>query len=110
MRHDGMMLVRETLVARIEALMQCCAEMRLAALAAELDAIRTVAQRHNLQPVERLASLLASVIVYNGHRQIAQSYLSLMRDAATCSDDRPDVASAYLAAASLRGCHPRIRE
>ena len=108
MRHDGMMLVRATLVARIETLIQRCGEMRLAALGEELDEIRTTAQRHGLQPVERLASLLASVIVYNGHRQIAHNYLSLMLDAATCVDDRPDVASAYLAAASLRGCHPRM--
>lgn len=108
MGHEGMMLVRAALVARIEALIQQCAEMRLAALSEELDVIRTTARCHGLQPVERLASLLASVIVYNGHRQIAHNYLSLMLDAATCIDDRPDVASAYLAAASLRGCHPRL--
>lgn len=104
MHQDGTRLVRAMLANRIEALLRGCAEMRLSVLCTELDEIRTIASSHRLAPVERLASMLGSVIAYNGHRQVAYNYLGLMRDAVNCADDGPDVASAYLAAASLRGC------
>ena len=52
--------------------------------------------------MEGLASLLESVVAYNGHRQVALTYLSLMRDAA--HHRGPDSARVFLAAAALRGC------
>jgi hypothetical protein len=105
-----MLTIRSTLVQRIEALMRTVSDMHVVALSEELDEIRSFASIHRLHPVERLASLLGSVIAYNGHKQVAYNYLDLMRDAARCADDGPDVASAYLAAASLRGCRPAMRK
>jgi len=54
--------------------------------------------------VERLASLLESVVAFNGHRQVALTYLSLMRDAAQGDPAHRDSAQVYMAAAALRGC------
>ncbi len=110
MKKDDTVLARRMVATRIETLIRGCGTMTLPALARALDDIRVTARRHELATVERLASLLGSVIRYNGHRQVAYNYLELMLDACRCTDDGPDVASAYLAAASLRGCHPAMWE
>lgn len=110
MKDDDALLARRMIAMRIEALIRGCGTMSLPALARALDDIRAIAHGHELAAVERLSSLLGSVIRYNGHRQIAYNYLELMLDVCRCADDGPDIASAYLAAASLRGCLPSVRE
>ncbi|MBU0555034.1 MAG: hypothetical protein KKD64_07100 [Alphaproteobacteria bacterium] len=97
-------LVRDQMLGRIEALEGACASLSLFSLCERLDDLRTFARRHDFSAVEGLASLLESVVAYNGHRQVAQTYLSLMRDAAQGDSAGPQAARVYMAAAALRGC------
>jgi hypothetical protein len=103
MRHDPAMILQGQLLRRIEALQQDCARLTLARLCDRLDELRGFARHNGFDAVEGLASLLESVVAYNGHRQVALTYLSLMRDAAD-HHPVPDSARVFLAAAALRGC------
>ncbi len=104
MRHDTALIVRGQLLGRIEALQEASTTLSLIALCEQLDDIRGFARRYGFEAVEGLASLLESVVAFNGHRQVALTYLTLMRDAAQCDPATPDSARVYLAAAALRGC------
>lgn len=104
MRYDPALLVRGQLLGRIEALQATTATVTRRALCEQLDEIRGFARRHGFDAVERLASLLESVVAFNGHRQVALTYLALMRDAAQGDPAERDGAQVYLAAAALRGC------
>lgn len=104
MKHDPMLVVRSDLLKRIESLQQDCALLTLARLCEQLDEIRAIARRYGIDPIERLASLLGSVVAYNGHRQVALTYLSLMHDAAEGDSVDPHSSDVFLAAAALRGC------
>lgn len=103
-RHDAALIIRSQLVGRIEALQAACVTLSLPRLCEQLDDLRGFARHNGFDAVEGLASLLESVVAYNGHRQVALTYFELMRDAA--GDDSPgaDSARVYLAAAALRGC------
>jgi hypothetical protein len=104
MRHDAALIIQSQLLSRIEALQDRCTGLSLATLCEQLDDLRSFARRNGFEAVERLASLLESVVAYNGHRQIALTYLALMRDAAQGGVVPPESARVYLAAAALRGC------
>lgn len=104
MRHDTASIVRSQLLGRIEALQEASTTLSLVMLCDQLDDIRGFARRYGFEAVEGLASLLESVVAFNGHRQVALTYLSLMRDAAQGDSASPDSARVYLAAAALRGC------
>ena len=106
MKHDPMLMVRSDLLKRIELLQRDCAILTLAKLCDQLDDIRGIARRHSIEPIERLASLLGSVVAYNGHRQVALTYLSLMHDAVEGESVDPAASHVFLAAAALRGCRP----
>ena len=103
MRNDAILIARTEIFDLIEAVINGCAQMPTDSLCEQVNAIRILAGRHQLDAVERLASLLISVVAYNGHRQVAQGYLSLMRDAAQCLARDPSVTAIYLAAAASRG-------
>ena len=104
MRQDAALMVRGQLLGRIEALQQAYATLTLAMLCDQLDDLRGFARSNGYDAVEGLASLLESVVAYNGHRQVALTYLELMRDAASGEAAGRDSARVYLAAAALRGC------
>jgi len=104
MKHDPMLTVRGDLLGRIERLQRDCAVLSLARLCEQLDDIRSLARRYDLHAVERLASLLGSVVAFNGHRQVALTYLALMHDAAEGERLDPADTHVFLAAAALRGC------
>ena len=103
MRQDSALIVRSQLLGRIEGLQQAYATLTLAMLCDQLDDLRGFARSNGFDAVEGLASMLESVVAYNGHRQVALTYLSLMRDAAD-HHPGPDSARVFLAAAALRGC------
>ncbi len=103
MRHDAALVIRSQLLSRIEALQGNCAALSLASLCDQLDDLRGFARRNGFEAVEGLASLLESVVAYNGHRQVALTYFSLMCEAAQ-GEATPDSARVFLAAAALRGC------
>jgi len=104
MRGESGPLVRGQLISRIEALQAGCATLSRAAICDRIDDLRCFSRHHGYDAVEGLASMLESVIAYNGHRQVALTYFALMREAA--ADDLPpaDSARVYMAAAALRGC------
>lgn len=104
MRHDPMLMVRCDLLKRIELLQRDCAILSLVSLCEQLDDIRAIARRHDLDAIERLASLLGSVVAFNGHRQVALTYLSLMHDAVEGESVDSQTSNVFLAAAALRGC------
>jgi hypothetical protein len=98
------MIVQSQLVGRIEALQGACGRLSLIDLCDALEELRGFARRHGYEAVEGLASLLESVVAYNGHRQVALTYLALMRDAAGGVPASAEGTRVYLAAAALRGC------
>lgn len=104
MRHDPALIVRGQLLGRIEALQAASTTLSRGALCEQLDDIRGFARRYGFDAVEGLASLLESVVAFNGHRQVALTYLSLMREAAEGDPASGESARVYLAAAVLRGC------
>ena len=104
MRHDAAVIVQGQLIGRIEALQEACASLSRLRLCEQLDDLRGFARHNGFEAVEGLASLLESVVAYNGHRQVALTYFSLMRDAAQGDHRNPDSARVFLAAAALRGC------
>jgi hypothetical protein len=106
MKHDPLLVVRSDLLKRIETLQRDCAILTLAKLCEQLDEIRSIARRYSLEPIERLASLLGSVVAFNGHRQVALTYLSLMHDAAETDTADSHTSDVFLAVAALRGCRP----
>jgi len=104
-RNDSARYVHGQLISRIEALQADCARLTCAALCDRLDDLRIFSRRHGYDAVEGLASMLESVVAYNGHRQVAMTYFALMRDAVAGSEaPPPESARVYLAAAALRGC------
>lgn len=104
MKHDARLVVRGDLLRRVETLHRDCSTLSLPALCDQLDEIRGLARRHGFEAIERLASLLSSLVAYNGHRQIALTYLTLMREAAEGEEVGPAASHVFLAAAALRGC------
>lgn len=102
MSYDAVKIVRTDLVRRIDAIAASAGRITLAALCEQVDSIRRTARVHSLDAVERLASLLESAVAYHGHGPIIHSYLDLMRDAAECPDQGPDVCATYAAALSSR--------
>jgi hypothetical protein len=104
MMHEAQLVVRGDLLNRIDGLHRECGTINLGPLCSQLDEIRGLARNHGFDAIERLASLLSSVIAYNGHRQVALTYLSLMRDAAESEAVDPASSNVFLAAAALRGC------
>lgn len=104
MRHDAAMIIQGQLLGHIEALQQACTGLSLPMLCERVDEIRGFAQHNGFDAVEGLASMLESVVAYNGHRQVALTYLSLMREAAQGKSAGPESARVFLAAAALRGC------
>jgi hypothetical protein len=104
MRHDPLLAIRNDLVHRIDDLQCNCARMNGTEMCEALGDIRRIAGRHQLDAIERLASLLSSVIAYNGHRQVALNYLNLMRDAAQAIALDTHATQIFLAAAAVRGC------
>lgn len=104
MKHDAQLVVRGDLLRLIEGLHRDCGTLTLALLCDQLDDIRSLARSHGFEAIERLASLLGSVVAYNGHRQVALTYLALMRDAAEGESVDPAASAVFLAAAALRGC------
>jgi hypothetical protein len=106
MKHDPLFAVRSDLLIRIEKLQRDCAILSIVRLCDQLEEIRGIARLYQMEPIERLASLLGSVVAYNGHRQVALTYLSLMHDAAEGEAVDPAASHVFLAAAALRGCRP----
>jgi len=104
MGSDSGRFIRGQLISRIETLQQECARLTSAALCDQLDDLRLFSRRHGYEAVEGLASMLESVVAYNGHRQVALTYFALMRDAARSDPLPPEGARVYMAAAALRGC------
>lgn len=107
MKHDARFVVRSDLLTRIESLHRDCGALTLPSLCDRLDQVRAMARRHGFDAVERLASLLGSAIAYNGHRQVALTYLALMRDAAEGESVDPATSKVFLAAAALQGVRQR---
>jgi hypothetical protein len=97
-------VLRDQLVGRIEALQHGCGRLTVRSLCEQLDELRGFARHNGFLAVEGLAGLLESVVAYNGHRQVALTYLSLMRDAALGDSMGQQGAQVYMAAAALRGC------
>lgn len=104
MKHDAGLVIRSDLLKRIAMLHRDCGGMALGDMCDQLDAIRSISRRHGFETIERLASLLSSVVAYNGHRQVALTYLELMREAAEGEPADPGAPAVFLAAAALRGC------
>jgi len=104
MRGDSARFVRGQLIGRIERLQAQAASLSCATLCDQLDDLRRFSRHHGYDAVEGLASMLESVVAYNGHRQVALTYFALMRDAAAADSPPPESARVYLAAAALRGC------
>lgn len=97
-------ILRDQLLGRIEAIEGSCGVLTAGTLCEQLDELRGFARHNGFLAVESLASLLESVIAYNGHRQVALTYLTLMRDAAQGDSIGVQGAQVYMAAAALRGC------
>lgn len=104
MRHGSPGILREQLLGRIDTLQSTCGKLTARSLCEQLDELRGFARHNGFLAVEGLAGLLESVIAYNGHRQIALTYLALMRDAAQNETNGARGAQVYMAAAALRGC------
>jgi hypothetical protein len=102
MPQDALGIVRSDLVQRIDAITASRGRISLPALCDQVDGIRRTARIHALDALEGLASLLETVIAYNGHGPVILSYLDLMRDAARSDSQSPDVSSRYAAALSVR--------
>jgi len=102
MQQDSMMIVRGELVRRIDAIAAGGYEMGAMALCDQIDTIRRLARTHALDALESLASMLETAIGCNGHGPVIFSYLDLMRDAAACEMEGPDVRTRYAAALSVR--------
>jgi hypothetical protein len=103
-RHDPLLVIRSDLMQRIDALQGNCARMTCTEMCEALDSIRRISGQYQFEAIERLASLLSSVIAYNGHRQVALNYLNLMRDAAQSIALDTQATQIFLAAAAVRGC------
>lgn len=105
MRHDAMMVVRSGIMQRIDSIESHRSQLTLASLCEEIDTIRHDARIHGLDAVERMASMLESVMALGGMGPVVLSYLELMREALSCEDESPEASSAYLAMLALRMGH-----
>lgn len=82
MPHESMpAMIRGDLVRRIDGIAASAGKISLAVLCEQVDAIRRLAQRHRLDALDGLASMLEAATAYHGHGPIILSYLDLMRDA-----------------------------
>jgi hypothetical protein len=102
MKHDAMLIVRSGLINRIEDIAAHQGRISLSRLCEEVDIIRHDAHIYGLEPLERLASMLASALSLGGLGPVILSYLDLMRDAVACEDVSHEASTAYLAALSSR--------
>lgn len=102
MQREAMQIVRADLVKRIDGIAMSAGQIALGPLCDQLDTIRRIAHLHDLDAVERLASLIETAVAYHGHGSIILSYLDLMRDAAESGARGNEASTAYAAALSVR--------
>lgn len=72
-------------------------------IAAEVDAVRALANRHQMLPVVTVAHLLASALSRGEHGALVHSWLGILREAA--ASERQDAAASDAFAAA---CHVRF--
>ena len=102
--HDGAQLdsVRADLTARIAALDVRAPYARARDLAADIDAIRSIAHRNGLDPAVTVAHFLDSALARGEHGSLIHGWLALLGDAVRC--ERRDLAAceSFAAACSVR--------
>lgn len=102
--HDGARLdsVRADLTARIAALDVRAPYARARDLAADIDAIRSIAHRNGLDPAVTVAHFLDSALARGEHGSLIHGWLALLGDAVRC--ERRDLAAceSFAAACSVR--------
>lgn len=73
-----------------------------AVLAAELDAIRTIAQRAGMLPAVSVAHVLDAALARGERGPLIHAWLDVLRDAVGCGRDDRQACDTYIGACSVR--------
>lgn len=71
-------------------------------IAAEVDAIRSIAQRHGMMPAMVVAQQLESALGRGEHGPLIHAWLTLLRDAVASERQDARAADSYAAACAVR--------
>ncbi|MFD1787960.1 hypothetical protein ACFSC3_10275 [Sphingomonas floccifaciens] len=99
---DAMKLVRDDLVARVDAIDRRADRLRPDEVAYELEAIRRIASRHGIGAAITIVHALDGALTRGERGSLVHDWLSLLRDAVGSPCGLPHAAETYAAACAVR--------
>lgn len=99
---DAMTLVRDDLVARIDAIDRRADRLRPAEVAGELEAIRRIAARHGIGPAMTVVHALDSALSRGERGPLVHGWLAILRDAVGSRAVGAQATETYAAACAVR--------
>lgn len=99
---DAMTLVRDDLLARIDAIDRRADRLRPGEMAYELEAIRRIANRHGIGPAITVVHALDGALSRGERGPLVHGWLAILRDAVGSNGSVPHAADIYAAACAVR--------
>ena len=99
---DAMTLVRDDLVARVDAIDRRADRLRPGEMAYELEAIRRIANRHGIGPAITVVHAIDSAVSRGERGPLVHSWLAILRDAVGSTGASKHASETYAAACAVR--------
>lgn len=99
---DGGELVRDDLVARIDAMGRRAGRLKPNDLAGELEAIRRIAARHGIGPAVTVVHALGTMLARGESGPLIHGWLAVLRDAIGCGETDAHAHETFAAACAVR--------
>ena len=99
---NAMKLVRDDLVARVDAIDRRADRLRPAEVAHELEVIRRIAGRHGIGPALTVVHALEGALSRGERGPLVHDWLAILRDAVGSPRGTPQVCDVFAAACAVR--------
>ena len=99
---EGSGLVRDDLVARIDAMDRRAHRLKPGELAYELESIRRIAARHGIGPAVTVAHALDTALARGERGPLVHGWLAILRDAVGCGETDAHAHETFAAACTVR--------
>lgn len=97
-----MTMVRDDLIARVDAIDRRADRLRPGEVAYELEAIRRIANRHGIGPAITVVHALDSALSRGERGPLVHGWLAILRDAVGSGASQPQASETYAAACAVR--------
>ncbi|WP_294297067.1 hypothetical protein [uncultured Sphingomonas sp.] len=99
---DAMTVVRDDLIARVDAIDRRADSLRPGELVCELEAIRRIASRHGIGPAITVVHALDSALSRGERGPLVHGWLAILRDAVGFTGAAAHASETYAAACAVR--------